>query len=160
MKLCTFLSAVDRIIGGIKVQNQFFRCMPERANKLIYQYLMQAPGCGTIRPILPATQGRTAGQYAIPINSSLDRQIMTQLVVIVQVFVAQCQRIEPLAQQTQGIVIDTGLATRVFQYTRDGLTQTEQAIRLTEQQYTAIASDVSTLNIGFNNPLFADWKFK
>ena len=53
MKKAPFLHAVYPIIGGIKVENQFFRRFGKRSNKLLYQYLVYLND----RPI---------GQYGFP----------------------------------------------------------------------------------------------
>jgi hypothetical protein len=69
MKEAAFLFAMDRIIGDIKIQNQFFGWLFEGSHKPFYHYLMNMPGRLTIRLIFPAAQGGTARQYLLAFHS-------------------------------------------------------------------------------------------
>lgn len=71
--------------------------------------------------------------------------------MIVKIFIAQGQRIQPLAQQAQSIKFNTGLTAGVIQHACNCLTQPQCTIGLTQQQYASIGGDATTLEIGLNN---------
>ncbi len=73
----TVLFAVHRIVGGIKVQNEFLRRPFERSNELLEKRFVQLPGCVTIRPVLETTQGRGTGQTLIPFHRRLQCYVLT-----------------------------------------------------------------------------------
>ena len=63
-----FLLTVYRVIGCIEVQNQAFGRTTERGDELIDQDLMETPGRRPIRAVLPAAQGRGAGQCRVALD--------------------------------------------------------------------------------------------
>lgn len=85
---------------------------------------------------------------------------MAQAVVIVEVLVAQGQTILALAYQARQVVRTTGLAAWIVNRLGHRLAQSKPAIRLLQQQYTAIARDIASLESGFDPAAFTGWKVK
>jgi len=93
---------MDRIIRGIEVQEQFPGRPFERCGELLDQEFVDPPGRIPISAILPAAQRRTAAQILGAVQCCLDHQVMAQCIMVVEVFVTQCQPVDALLQQTQG----------------------------------------------------------
>ena len=108
MEETILLLAVQRAVGGIKVQHQFFGCGLEALDELVYQYFMELVGGRTSAELLQSTQGRCAGQVVFASDGALVGNVTTQLGVIVQVFPALCQSIHPLVQHVADAVGDGG----------------------------------------------------
>jgi hypothetical protein len=53
-----------------------------------------------------------------------------------------------------------GTAPRIIQRFGYPLAQSEPAVRLLQQQHTAIAGDIATIESGFHLAAFTDWKVK
>lgn len=75
VKEAPFLLAMQRVVRGVKVQHQLFGRGPETGDKLIDQYLMQAPGARTVSPLLQAAQRGGAGHLAINADGRLHRHV-------------------------------------------------------------------------------------
>ena len=75
MEEAVFLVTVYHIIGRIKVQDQFLRRCFKRSNELLDDDFMHAPSSFSVGPVLPAAQGRTAGQFLGAPQCRLDGQV-------------------------------------------------------------------------------------
>ena len=114
MKETAFLAAMHCVIGGIKVQDQFFRRGIKGGDEGLHHGLVGGPGPSPIGGPVKAANGRGGGQPPIPSAGGLEGQIIAQGVMIVGVFIAQRHRIHPLAQQRQQSMADlAGLAAIV-----------------------------------------------
>jgi hypothetical protein len=154
------LFAVHRIVGGIEVQDQLLGWPAERGDEPVDQHGVQLPGRLPVGTVLPPAQGRGTGQIRVAAHGRLDRQVAAQAGMIVEVLIAQGQGVDPLAQQTQGIVVAAGLAARIDQRAGHGFGQAEATIGLLQQQHAAVGGDVATLEIGFYLTALTGWKSK
>jgi hypothetical protein len=80
--------------------------------------------------------------------------------VVIEIFVAQGQAIQALAQQTQEIVPATCLPAGIIEDVGHGSTQPQPLIDLLQQQHAAITGDVTTIELGFNATALTGWKGK
>jgi hypothetical protein len=80
--------------------------------------------------------------------------------MIVEVLVAESQAIQALTEQTRQVMRTAGASSGIVQRFGHRLAQTESAIRLLQQQHTAITGDVAAVESGFNPTAFAGWKVK
>ena len=100
------LLAVQRVVGGVKVQHQLLGCGVEAGHELLDQQLAQAHRCGSISPALQAAQRGGTGHFAIHANGRLHRHVQAQRLVVVQVFPPQRQAVHALAQHVAHSVLD------------------------------------------------------
>ena len=113
VKEAPLLLAVQRVVGGIKVEHEFLGRSLEAGDELIHQNLVQAPGGGRVSPFLQTAQGGGAGDFAINTDCRLHGHIQPQCAVVVQVLPPQCQTVDALAQQVGHAVRDQERAARV-----------------------------------------------
>ena len=85
---------------------------------------------------------------------------MAQLLVIVEVFIAQGQGIETLSYQGVQCVVATGSAARITDGLRHRAGQPDTPIHLAQQHGAAIAGDITPAEFGFNPATFYTWKFE
>ena len=80
----------------------------------------------------------------------LQRQIVAQLVVIVEIFVALAQSEHPLPQQLlRGVLHQTRVA-RIRQRLRHRLQQSESSLDLAQQQQSTIGTDIAAVKADVN----------
>jgi hypothetical protein len=99
---------VHWIIRGVEVQHQFFQRCIERGDEPVDQHLVNRPGGLSLGAVLQPAQGRRAGQLLIPFYRGLQGRIEPERGVVVQILVAQRDRIDSLARQAQWAVHDLG----------------------------------------------------
>jgi len=78
--------------------------------------------------------------------------------MVIEIFVTQSQAIQALAQQSQPIVLTTGLPAGIIDHCCNGSAQTQPLIDLLQQQHAAITGDVATVKPGFNPAALTGWK--
>ena len=93
MKEATFLLTVYGIVGRIEVENQALGWPTKRRDKLLDQHLVQPPGRCPVGPVLPAAQGRGAGQCRVALDGRLQGQIIPQGLVVIEILIPQSQAI-------------------------------------------------------------------
>ena len=93
VKETTVLFPMHRIVRGIKIQYQLLRRSLERGNKLIEQHLVETNRRVAIGAVLETAQGRGTGQTPIALHRRLQRYVLTQHLIIIEVFIAQRNRI-------------------------------------------------------------------
>jgi len=54
VKEAALLLAVQRVVGGVKVQKQLLRCLLQAGDELVDQHLAQSPGGSLVGPVLHA----------------------------------------------------------------------------------------------------------
>jgi len=118
---------------------QFFKLGNERVVARIGRLpaLFQAPQRGT------GGQCRIAGGSQQP-----QRRVMAQLIVIVQILIAQSQSKHPLGQQIRQPVAHTLLSPMIFKTTRHTSPQIKPAFTLTQQQNASIRGDLTAIESG------------
>jgi hypothetical protein len=84
---------------------------------------------------------------------------MTQLMMIVEIFVAQCQGIDALPEQIGQRMVTTGFTPGISQRPCNRAGQIHLLVDLGEQWNTGVAGDVTTAEISFNFMAFNRWKF-
>ena len=72
--------------------------------------------------------------------------------MIVQVFVAAAQRIQPLRNQVAHLMDDHVLITGIMQRGRHGTRQSNAPVDLSQQHQTAVGTERTALEIGVNFP--------
>lgn len=82
------------------------------------------------------------------VASRRQQWIQPQLIVIVDVFVAQCQSVDPLGQHLRRRVADKDLRAVVFKALGQTQGQTQVGIDLAQQQRAPIAGEATTGKIG------------
>lgn len=93
MELTALLLAVDRIVGGVEVQHQPLRCPRKGGDELLDEHRVQAPGRRPVGTVLPTAQRRGAGQQRVAFDRRLERQVVAQCLMVIEVLVAQRQAV-------------------------------------------------------------------
>jgi len=93
-----FLLAMHGVICRIEVQDQAFGRPTEGGDELIDQNFMETPGRYPVRAVLPTAEGRGAGQFRVALDGRLQGQIFAQRLVVIEIFIAERQAIQALAQ--------------------------------------------------------------
>ena len=155
-----FLLSMSPVIGRIKIQNQLCRRFIERSDKLFDQYLMNRQCRLSIQTILQTAERRGTAQHLILFNYALKSQIVTQFVMVIEIFVALTQSIDPLAQQGQLIMSDIARIPWIGQGRVNGFEQPQVPVGLAKQQQTAVTGDVTAGKIRLNPATFYRWKSK
>lgn len=121
---------------------------------------MHLPGRFTIGAVLKAAQRGLAGPHGVAFERRLQRGIRAQLLVVIQVFIAQRQSIDTLANHTERVVFAAGTSARVVQCTGHCVGQGQLTIDLSKQQRAVIRSDGATVKTGLHAAAFKGWKFE
>jgi hypothetical protein len=147
----TFLIAVERIIGGIQVDDDAQRGFAMGLDEQIYEQLLDG-GCivvGLIVAILTDLGGifqpvqcRLAGnRTARLVNDGCKRRIAPQRIVVDEIFIAERKSAEALAQQVRERVHDGLRNTVVREASRQPLGELQLPVGTGEQRHTAIRRD-------------------
>ena len=80
-------------VGGVEIENDFRRWRSEWRNKLLNQNPVEGYRGGAIGPVLESAQGRRTRQRRNAINRGLQRQVVSQFVMVVEIFIAECQAV-------------------------------------------------------------------
>ena len=102
---------------------------------------MQADRIFPAHFLLKPTQDGSTGERSVGVHRGLQRRIRPQLVVVVQVFVSQRQRLHPLSDQGQKRMLATGLAERVGERTCDLFGQSQFPAGLAQQHRATIGGN-------------------
>ena len=139
------LIAMDQIVGGVEVQHQFFRGLLERRDELLDQKVLRRHRRAAIGAVLEPAQGRTGRRRLKLIERRLQRQIVAQSVVIVEVFVTLAQTEHSLPQQLLGGVLHQPPVARIRQHFRHCLQQSESSLDLPQQQQPTVGANITTI---------------
>ena len=90
----------------------------------------------------------------------MQRQVVAQFAMIVQVLVAQGQTIDALLEKFLLGMITAGLAAGILEGSGDRSRQPHGLIDLGQKRDTPIAGNVAAAKIGFNFTAFNGWKFE
>ena len=154
------LMAVHRIVGGIHVQHNLFGRPLEGGDEGRGQNLVNRPRPIPFGPVLEAAQRRRAGQSPVAPGRRLQGKVMAQGRVIVQILVAQRNPEYPLAQQIRHAMAQLAPLTRIAKPARHRRRQAKPAIRLTQQQRTAIARHLTAVETRLDPAPATGWKRK
>ena len=148
------LESVQGRVRGVKVQHQTPRRLRVRRHELIEQHPVDRHRRLPVRPLLQPAQRRRARQGCHPAGRRLQRRVVAQLSVVVQVLVSQGQGVDALPEQVQKTVVATGLAASVIQHPRHRSGQSQPPVHLGEQLDAAVAGDVAAAEISFHLTAF------
>ena len=158
MEEAPLLMAVHRIVGGIHVQHNLFGRPLEGGDEGRGQNLVNRPRPIPFGPVLEAAQRRRAGQSPVAPGRRLQGKVMAQGRVIVQILVAQRNPEYPLAQQIRHAMAQLAPLTRIAKPARHRRRQAKPAIRLTQQQRTAIARHLTAVETRLDPAPATGWK--
>ena len=138
VKESSHLVAVDRIIRGIEVQDQLRRRRGVRGNEVLHQHFghrhQHRPGDAVLQP----AQGWRAGQGQVfsdaPLGGQLHQRVFPQTLMVVQVFIAQRDAVDSLAEHRQLLVHDQVLVTGIGNDNIQLRRQTQPPVGLPQQQ--------------------------
>ncbi len=153
------LMPVHRIVGGVEVEHQFLGRAVERGDEGLDHRHMRRPRPGAIRRPIEAPHRRGAGEAPVTPTRRLQHQIVAQILMVVDVFVAQRHRVHPLTQQRQKLVPDLAGLARINEPTRKPRQQAEPAVRRRQQQRPAIRRDIAAAKIRHHPTPTTTWKF-
>lgn len=108
----------------------------------------------TVHAILQTAQGWRAAQHLILLGRCLQRQVASELVMVVEIFVTLTQRIHALAQQGQLVMPDIATIAGIRKPRIDGFEQPQSSIDLSEQQQAAITGDIPARKSGLDPAAF------
>ena len=128
VELGTLLVAVQRHVGGVDVEHQFSRWRLVAGDELIDEHAMQCNGLRPRRPRLQAAQRGRARQRIDPADRGLHQQVVSQRVVVVEVFVATAQAVDALGQEISQAVRDARRVARITQHRGRRAAQTDPLV--------------------------------
>ncbi|BCB73025.1 hypothetical protein HMEPL2_33760 [Vreelandella aquamarina] len=108
--------------------------------------------------LFEATQGGLAGQHAIGIDGGLQSDVVTQRMVVVEILIAQRQAEHALSNQGFRSVLAALRVSRIAQSASYRARQPHLTIELTQQQDTAVGSDITAIETGDDLTAFTAWK--
>ena len=112
------LATVHRVVGGIDVEHDLLGRPIKGGDEGLNQDLVDAPSPQGLGAVLQTTQAWRAGQRRVAIDRRLQRQVVAQLAVVVEILVAQGNREYPLAQHVWQAVPNLARLTNVRQSPR------------------------------------------
>ena len=110
--------------------------------------------------MLESAQGRRTRQRCNAINRGLQRQIVSQLVMVVEIFIAERQAIQTLTQLRQRAVAAAPGVARIPQDAGRRCAQSETTVGGTQQQHPTIATHRAARKIDLHCALATGWKAK
>ena len=166
---------VHRIIGGIEIENDLLRCAPVRLQEQLHQQRLDrrriVADLVIARRLLPAqlqpVQRRLAGHRRAVraprrklAGQHRHQRIVAQLVMVVEVLVAERDAKDPLTDQRPDLMLDQILPPIVMKASRKAPDQPDRSVG--RAQSSAPASDVTTpaSNAASTMPAFHPSKIK
>ncbi len=120
---------------------------------------MGRPRPGPVRRPIEAAYRRRAGEPPIAPDRRLQHQVVAQIFMVVDVFVAQRHRVHPLAQQRQKLVRDLARLALVVEPARQARQQAEPAVRQSQKQRPANRRNIAAREIRLDPAPTTTWKF-
>ena len=145
------LLAVQRVVGGVKVEHQLFGGALEAGDELLDQHLVQTPGGGFIGPFLQPAQRGGAGHLPVYTDCRLHGHVAAQCAVVVQVFPAECQAVHALAQHVGHAVRDQQRVARVGDAARCGIEQAQLAVSGPQQHHASVTGHGTAVKTPFDD---------
>ena len=128
MKEPSLLLPMHRVIRRIEVQNDTLRSPLVGGNELLDHLPVDRYGHLSLGTVLEPAQRRGTGQGTIAFHSRLQQRVMSQGIMIIQIFVAQRQAVHALPHHLQVSMPATALHARIRKLPRDSAAQTNAAI--------------------------------
>ncbi len=170
-----FLLAVQRIVGGVEIEDDLLRRALVSLEKQINQQRFHRRAVVTdlviearrrLRPLQTIERrlaghrraiGATRPQLA---RQRREQRVMPQRVVIDEVFVSRRQAENPLAHQRGDRVLDQRRMAPVDETARDPLDQPDRPVDAPQQQRPGVGSHRPAVETGHHFPLFDGCEFK
>ena len=165
----SFLSTVQRQIGGVHVQDDLRRSASVRLDEHLHQKFIQPSfpesdllvpvlrACSQFHPIQRALARQRLVQFLPPCQNA-EHRVVPQLVVIVEIFVSQRQTVDPLRDQLQDGVLDQVLVPSVEKTPGQTWEQIQALVGLAQQQRATVGTDRAAIESGHNLPRTAVFK--
>ena len=164
MEEAPFLLAVQRVVGGIQIEDDLVRCLLVRLDEArdeqrlegrrIVSDLVIARTVLGVGGMFEPVQGRLARQRLAALAPSAElasqrsqHRVTAQLVVVVQVLVAERDPHDPLHHQRVHGVFDQLRIAPILEAGRHPFGQPQGAIDLAQQQRARIRADLPTVKI-------------
>lgn len=163
----SFLFAVQRRVGRVEIENHLLGRFLMRFDKRLEQQLVDAlelaadlrVAVGAVGCALEPIQGGLAGQRlaAVPLTLAIfslqvtlagqQRQhgVVAQLVVVVEIFVAQRDGVDALLDQLGDAVLDAFGITMIFKAAGQSFEQTQPPLDLAQQHCSALGADLAAV---------------
>ena len=148
MEEASLLHAVHPVIGGVEIQDQLARHFPERGNELLQHHFVYGEQRFPVGAVLQAAEGGLTGQRREAVHRRLDRRVMTQCLVVIEIFIAQAKAVDPLLQQAQLGMDHLAGIPPILEHPVDRRQQAETPVHLAQQQHTAVGGDVTAGELG------------
>lgn len=121
-------------------------------DELFNEHPIEGDAIGTCCRRFQLRKGRAAREFAVPANGCLHEWVVTQAVVVVDVFVAAAQPIEPLGNEIAQGMGDARRIALVVEYIGRCPAQTDLPIHFSQQQETTARTDGASRKISFDKP--------
>lgn len=136
MKETAFLLAVDGVVGGIEVEDEFLRGRGVRGDEGLDQDGGHTGQVGAGEAVLQATKGGRAGErigfllagLEAAVGEGLKEGVVTEGLVVVEILVSGGQSEDALGQEGALVVLDKPGTARVEDGGVEGVDQTETAV--------------------------------
>ena len=172
----TFLLAVDRVVGGVEVEHDLLRRSLVAIEEDVHEQCFQArrividlvilPGLAP-RPVLQPVERALAGHRRTVrtlglelAGQHMEQRVVTKLIVVVQVFIAEREGEHALADQGLDRVLEQSWVAPVGETAGHPTDQPEAAIQPPQQQPSGIRCDDSAIEPGHNLVPFNRFKFE
>ncbi len=160
LKETALLVAVNRIVGGVEVEDQLVGRVFARGDEGLHQNLVRGPSHLAVGRVLEPAQRRRTGWRLIPIGRRLQCLVVAQGVVVVQILVTQGQAVDPLPQHISQTVLNLARLPVVGQPPGKRCRQSQQVIRPAQQQNAAVARHMTSIEAGGYPAFTTGWKFQ
>ena len=171
-----FLLAVDRVVGGVEVEHDLLRRSLVAIEEDVHEQCFQArrividlvilPGLAP-RPVLQPVERALAGHRRTVrtlglelAGQHMEQRVVTKLIVVVQVFIAEREGEHALADQGLDRVLEQSWVAPVGETAGHPTDQPEAAIQPPQQQPSGIRCDDSAIEPGHNLVPFNRFKFE
>ncbi|GGO84354.1 hypothetical protein GCM10011348_30410 [Marinobacterium nitratireducens] len=149
------LLPVDTVIRGIEIEYQALRRLAIGADELLDQLLVDRHRPAAVSVEFKAAQRRLAGQCLVGPDGGLQHQVLSQILMVIQIFIAKRQPKDTLVQHRFKLVRTAARVTRILDATGNRTSQIEVAVELPQQHDAGIRGDVATFKTGLDLTAFA-----
>ena len=157
------LLAVDGIVGGVEVEDQFLGRRRLRRDKALDQSGGHLHQVGAADAVLQAAQGGRGGQLGSVVGSGvidggLPEGIVTEPLVVVEIFVTASDAKNPLGQQATLRVGNEVRVAGVGDGVVQGVEEAKAAVGLTQKQYAGVRGEDASGEISLERTSFGTGK--
>jgi hypothetical protein len=146
------LLAMDRVVGGVEVEDQGLGRLGMGGDELVNQDLGDADQGRAVDAVLQAAEGRGRGERPALVGDlpggQLQSGVGTEGLMVVEVLVAQGDGGDPLSEHGHLVVHDQRGPARVGDGSIEGLEQTESSAEFAEQEGASVGGEPSAPEVG------------